>query len=194
MNKIRKYVLGAAIIFTFIFSVSFLAFDRYIDNKREEIEEANEQTLAREKEKPLDNSILVVLYKDDIKEQETTLKELKKNLEVKEDLNEEDLSELLSGKGYVLDGVYDKQIIYRRSVKDSIEPNMYYIGECDGWIAIYTSDDEGNLTINDPQNDIIKEGKKFKNLTENDQTIIKNRELKFASKDEAEEKISELVS
>lgn len=194
MNKIRKYVLGAAIIFTFIFSVSFLAFDRYIDNKREEIEEANEQTLAREKEKPLDNSILVVLYKDDIKEQETTLKELKKNLEVNEDLNEEDLSELLSGKGYVLDGVYDKQIIYRRSVKDSIEPNMYYIGECDGWIAIYTSDDEGNLTINDPQNDIIKEGKKFKNLTENDQTIIKNRELKFASKDEAEEKISELVS
>ncbi len=194
MNKIRKYVLGAAIIFTFIFSVSFLAFDRYIDNKREEIEEANEQTLAREKEKPLDNSILVVLYKDDIKEQETTLKELKKNLEVDEDLNEEDLSELLSGKGYVLDGVYDKQIIYRRSVKDSIEPNMYYIGECDGWIAIYTSDDEGNLTINDPQNDIIKEGKKFKNLTENDQTIIKNRELKFASKDEAEEKISELVS
>lgn len=194
MNKIRKYVLGAAIIFTFIFSVSFLAFDRYIDNKREEIEEANEQTLAREKKKPLDNSILVVLYKDDIKEQETTLKELKKNLEVNEDLNEEDLSELLSGKGYVLDGVYDKQIIYRRSVKDSIEPNMYYIGECDGWIAIYTSDDEGNLTINDPQNDIIKEGKKFKNLTENDQTIIKNRELKFASKDEAEEKISELVS
>ena len=71
---------------------------------------------------------------------------------------------------------------------------MYYIGECDGCIAIYTSDEQGNLTINDPQNDIFRVGKKFKDLTKNDQNIIKNRELKFSNKDDAEEKISELIS
>lgn len=190
----RRYILGTAIIFTCLFSISFLVFNRYLDNKKEEIEEAHQETLAREKEKNIDDSVIVILYKDDIKEQETTLKELKKSLGVNHDLNEKELSNILSGKGYVLDGVYDKEIIYRRTIKDSIEPNMYYIGECDGCIAIYTSDEQGNLTINDPQNDIFRVGKKFKDLTKNDQNIIKNRELKFSNKDDAEEKISELIS
>lgn len=194
MSRRRKCILGAAIIFTCLFSGSFFVFDRYLDNKKEEIEEEHQETLAREKEKTLDNSIMIILYKDDIKEEETTLKELKKSLGINDDLNEKELSNILSAKGYVLDGIYDKEIIYRRTIKDSIEPNKHYIGECDGCIAIYTSDEQGNLTINDPQNDIFRVGKKFKDLTKNDQNIIKNRELKFSNKEEAEEKISELIS
>ena len=194
MSKNRKYILSIAIVFTCLFTMSFYAFDKYLYNRKEKIEEEHQQTLARESKKNLDNSMIVILYKNDIKEQETTLKELKKNLGVNDDLSEDELTNILSEKGYDLDGIYDKEIIYRREIKDSIEANMYYLGECDGCIAIYTSDEQQNLTITDPQNDIFRVGKKFKDLTKNDQEIIKNRELKFKSKDEAEEKISELIS
>lgn len=194
MNKVKKYILVIAIIVTCLFSMSFLAFNKYLNNKKEIIEEENQATLAKEKEKPLDNSIKITLYKDDAKEQQSTLKELKNSLGLSDDLNEKELSEVLSKKGYELDGVYDNEIIYKRLAEDSIEPDMYYIGECDGWIAIYVSDKDGKLTISNPQQDIMNEGKKFKDLPKNDQEIIKNRDLKFKTRDEAEEKISELIS
>lgn len=194
MSKAKKYILLCAIILTCLFSTSFLAFDRYLNNKKQDIEEENRAALAKKMEKSLDDSIIVTLFKGDVKEQETTLGKLKKELSISHDLNVEELSSILSGKGYTLDGVYDKEIVYRRNIKDGIEPNMYYIGECEGFIAIYTSDENGNLTISNPSSDIIKEGKKFKDLTKNDQQMIKNNELKCKTKEEAEERISELVS
>ena len=54
----RRYILGTAIIFTCLFSISFLVFNRYLDNKKEEIEEAHQETLAREKEKNIDDSVI----------------------------------------------------------------------------------------------------------------------------------------
>ncbi|SFU38264.1 hypothetical protein SAMN04487886_10169 [Clostridium sp. DSM 8431] len=194
MINIKRKLFVSVIILISLFTVSFFLFSTYLDNKRIEIEEEDKEALAIKEEEPLDNSILITLFKGDTKESSKALGELKKEFQISEDLNQKELTEFLSSKGYALDGVYDKELVYKRSTENSIEPNIYYIGEADGCIAIYSSDEEGNLTITDPTNDIFREGKKFKDLTKNDQEMIKNNELKCKSKDEAEEKVSELIS
>lgn len=194
MINIKKKLFIGVLILISLFTVSAFVFSTYFNNKEIEVEEENREALAAKEEEPLDNNILITLFKGDIKESSKTLGKLKSDLGTSEELNQKQLTDLLANKGYELDGIYDKELVYKRSIENSIEPNIYYIGESDGCIAIYSSDEDGNLTITDPMNDIFREGKKFKDLTKNDQEMIRNNELKCKTKDEAEEKVSELIS
>jgi hypothetical protein len=195
MNKTKKFILLGAIILTIMFVVSFFVFDNYLDNKKSVNEETNQATMAKDKTAILDESIKITLFKGDSKEKESTLKDMKKELGLDGDITEETLSKALEKSGYKLDSVYDKEISYKRTPESAVEPNKYYIRQYEEYFTVFGSDSNGELTITNPQIDIhLNEKKKFKDLPKVDQDMINNLELKFNTKDEAEEKLSELVS
>jgi hypothetical protein len=194
MNKAKKFILLGAIILTMMFIISYFVFDNYLDNQRTINEENNQTTMAKDTTKTLDENIKITLFKGDSKEKESTLKEMKKELGLDGDITQEMLRKALENSGYSLDAVYDKEIYFKRAAENAIEPNKYYIKEYEEYFAIFGSDNNGNLLIENPQTDIFKERKKFKDLPKSDQDMINKLEMKFDTKAKAEEKISELIS
>ena len=194
MSKSKKVILVGMIILTVVFTISFLVFDNYLNNKATEGEESNQATMSTDKTNILADNIKISLFKDDTKEEESTLKDLKSKLNIEGDITEEKLSEVLAKKGYELEYSTKNEISYKRDAKNSVEPNKYYIRETDGFLSIFESDDEGNLTIINPQTDIYVDRKKVKDLPKSDQEMIERWEFKYTTKDEAEDKVSELIS
>ncbi|MBE6051000.1 MAG: hypothetical protein E7214_10215 [Clostridium sp.] len=192
MSKNKKVVLISVIILTIIFTISFFIFDNYLSNK--EVEESNKEVMSLDKSNILSESMKISLFKDDAKEDETTLKNLKTKLNIEGDITEEKLSEVLSKRGYELDYASDNELTYKRDAKDSVEPDKFYIKDVDGYLAIFRSDSDGNLTITNPHTDIYSDRKKVKDLPKSDQEMIEKLEFKYNTKEEAEDKISELVS
>ncbi|MBD7911518.1 hypothetical protein [Clostridium cibarium] len=194
MSKIKKFILLGAIILTLLFVISYFVFDNYLNNQNQIAEENNQTTLAKDKTKVLDDNFKITLFKGDVKERESTLKDMKKELGLGDNITEEALRKALENNGYTVDAVYDNEISFKRSPESAVEPNKYYIREFDGYFAIYGSDKDGNLLIENPSTDIYNERKKFKDLPKSDQDIINRLDLKFNTKAEAEEKLSELIS
>lgn len=195
MNKTRKFILLSAIILTLMFVISFFVFDYYFDKGQNIGEETDQITMANDKNNALDEKTKITLFKGDKKEKESTLKDMKKDLNLDGDVTKEALSKALEKQGYKLDAVYDNEISYKRSEESAVEPNKYYIKEYEEYFTVFGSDSEGNLTLTNPQIDMhLNEKKKFKDLPKADQDMISKLELKFNTKDEAEEKLSELIS
>ena len=82
---------------------------------------------------------------------------------------------------------------YKRDVSKSIKPNKYYIGEKDGFLAIYKTDNDGTLLIENSE-DVYSNNKKVDNLRESDKNKIKNFEFEYDTKEDAEEGLSEFLS
>lgn len=194
MKDAKKYILIGAIILTIIFFASFFQFNRYLEKKTIEREETQQTALTRDKTAALKEDVLITLYKGDKQEKVTSLKEIKSELSLEGEVSEESLTKALEKKGYSLEGVEDTELTYKRSVENSVEDNKYYIKEYDGYFAIYKSDSHGNLVIENPATDIFKEKKKFSQLPKSDQDMINNLEFKYTDRNQAEDKISELIS
>ena len=99
-NKTKKYILISAIILTLTFVVSFLVFDRYLNNKLIKREEQERETLAQENREVLKNDELVVLCKDNKEERVVLLKDLKNELNLSGEISEQKLSDVLKNQGY----------------------------------------------------------------------------------------------
>lgn len=192
-DKTKKYILISAIILTVIFVISFLVFDRYLVNKQKVIEQQEKEALAEENREVLKDDVLIVLEKGDKEERVVSFKDLKNELKLSGNVSEEKLTKVLSKEGYELKDISASQLTYNRSIEAAIEPNKYFILEKDGYLAIYKSDDNGKLSI-ESEEDIYKDKKSFNQLPEVDRSTIKNYDLKFDNKEDAEEKISELIS
>ena len=78
-------------------------------------------------------------------------------------------------------------------ISKSVKPNKYYIGEKDGFLAIYKTDKDGTLLIENSE-DVYSDNKKVDNLREIDKNKIKNFEFEYDSKEDAEESLSEFLS
>lgn len=194
MSKNKKIILFSVIILTVIFSISFFVFDNYLINREIENEEKNKEAMSLDKSHMLGDTIKISLFKDDKKEAEMTLKDLKSKYDIEGDVTEEKLSNVLSKSGYELEYTSNNEITYKRDAKDSVEPDKFYIKEVDGYLAIFRSDSNCDLTISNPHTDIYSDKKKIKDLPKSDQEMIEKLEFKYDTKEEAEDKISELIS
>jgi hypothetical protein len=191
MKDIKKRILIGVIILTIIFVASFFQFNKYLENKSLEQEEVEQTAITRDKTAVLSDDVLITLFKGDKQEKVTTLKDIKKELAIEGQVSEESLTKALEKKGYSLEAVEDTELTYKRSI---IEANKYYIKESDEYLAIYKSDSEGNLTIENPITDKFMDRKKVSQLPKSDQDMINNLEFKYSDRNEAEDKISELIS
>ncbi len=124
-----------------------------------------------------------------IVESNIEVKEIKKELNIKE-INVEQVVDLYKGKGYSVASTDDYQMVFERAV-GTLEPNKYYIGDKDGYIAIYKSDING-IPVIESEDDITE--REVGLLMEIDQNMIRNYEMVFDTKEECEEALSNFIS
>lgn len=116
---------------------------------------------------------------------------LKFNLD--NNLTEEDLIKELSKKGYILSNKTNEKLTFTRNdVKNEFKANMYYIGEENGYICLFKTDENGNMI--ESEKIIYNNSKPISMLPEIDQEYIKNNNLFFEDKTKALEQISEIIS
>lgn len=187
----KKLFISMIIILALIFSITYYLSDKYITNKNAE----NNTTTAVEinEDDELNDNTKIYLYAGEKKEKEATLAELKKELNINGNLTQSELSKALKDKGYVLEIESNGEMTYKRDISKSVKPNKYYIGEKDGFLAIFKTDSDGTLSIESSE-DVYSNSKKVDNLRGIDKNKIKNFELEYDSKEDAEESLSEYLS
>ncbi|GEP62467.1 hypothetical protein CBE01nite_02350 [Clostridium beijerinckii] len=188
VNK-KKLFIGMTLALALIFSITYYFSEKYISNKNAK----NNPVSSSEINNKLNDNIRIYLYAGEKKEKELTLSELKKELNIDKNLTETELSKALKDKGYVLEVESNGEMTYKRDASKAVKPNKYYIGEKDGFLAIYKTDDNGTLSIENSE-DVYTNSKKVDKLSEIDKDKIKNFELEYNSKDDAEESLSEFLS
>lgn len=190
MNK-KKLFISMTVTLVLIFSITYYLSDKYIVNKNAE----NKAVVASEikKSSELSDSTKIYLFAGENKEKESTLADLKKELNIDGNLTVPDLSKALKNRGYVLELESNGEMTYKRDISKSVKPNKYYIGEKDGFLAIYKTDNDGTLLIENSE-DVYSDSKKVENLREPDKNKIRNFEFEYNSKEDAEESLSEFLS
>ncbi|OPJ59469.1 hypothetical protein [Clostridium chromiireducens] len=190
VNK-KKLFIGMTMVLALIFFITYYLSDKYITNKNAR----NNAVTASEinKNNELSDNTKIYLFSGETKEKELTLAELKKELNINKNLSAAELSKALKEKGYVLEIQANGEMTYKKDLSKVVKPNKYYIGEKDGYLAIYKTDNDGTLLI-EKKEDVYSDNKKVDNLRELDKDKIKNFELEFDTKDDAEESLSEFLS
>ena len=80
------------------------------------------------------------------------------------------------GKYEIID-FNDKSIVLKEKDENNFNPNMYYIGEKNGYITVFKSDNNGKLFIENEKVDISS--KKVDSLPVSDRNLVLNYQLKL---------------
>lgn len=99
-------------------------------------------------------------------------------------------TDMYTGGKYEIFDFNDKSIILKEINGKDFEPNMYYIGEKDGYITVFKSDDKGSLFVENESFDISD--KKVELLPVSDRELVINYELKSNDREEVQDILSEL--
>ncbi|MBN1051381.1 MULTISPECIES: hypothetical protein [unclassified Clostridium] len=190
-NK-KKLSVICILMLAIIFSLTYYLVDKSVNNKNL-LQTSQEKVNTDVEINKLEDSVKVALFAGDKKESDMTVAQIKQQLNIDGDLTKEELIKILKNSGYALDLTSNSQIMFKRDTSNALEPNKYYIGEKDGYLAIYQTDEKGNAAIKNSE-DVFLDNKPIENLRDVDKSKIKNFELKYNTKDEAEESVSELIS
>lgn len=193
MNKKKKILISMTIALALIFSITYYLSDRYITNTNTITNQGDEATQASNDKSALDDSVKVSLFAGDKKENELTIADLKKELNITGNVTQAELVDALKNKGYTLDLASNGEVVFKRDPSKALDANKYYIGEKDGYLAIYKTDTNGTPSI-ESNEDVYSDNKTVDSLREGDKTKIRNFELEYNSKDDAEESLSEFLS
>ena len=124
-----------------------------------------------------------------------TLSNIITKYNLKEKLTEEELSNELSKNGYNLSEKNEQKLTFTREKEvnsTNLSPNKYYLGEENGYISVFKTDSKGEII--EPEKKVYSDSKPISNLPETDQNYIKENKFSFDSKDEALQKLSEMIS
>lgn len=192
VNKKKFITISAFLIVGLFFSTYYIVNKKIEQRNLKYLNTLAEETNANKSNEILKNDLKVSFYTDNTKDKVTTIKALIDEYKIdKNNMTENELAKAVSKDGYKLSSRSSEGIIFKRDAKDSLEKNTYYIGEKDGYLAIYKTDDNGNLNIHKVYSDDIS----IDNFMEVDANKIKNYKY-FNSKNlnEVEEKITELTT
>lgn len=192
VNKKKFITISAFLIVGLFFSTYYIVNKKIEQRDLKYLNTLVEETNASKANEILKNDLKVSFYTENTKDKVTTIKALIDEYKIdKNTVTENELAKAVSKDGYKLSSRSSEGIIFRRDSKDSLEKNTYYIGEKDGYLAIYKTDDNGNLNIHKVYSDDIS----IDNFMEVDANKIKNYKY-FNSKNlnEVEEKITELTT
>lgn len=178
------------------FCLSYFLTD-YITNPNRNLNNAEVQneTVYSESNKYLDDNIYIMLKTNDNIDMAEDLLNLKNKLNLNENLTKEDLSEELSTQGYVLSEWDGNKLVYTRDTAvnpSKFEANKYYLGEENGFICLFKTDSDGNIINSEKK--VYSDSKPLSNLPEIDQNYIKDYKFSFDTREEALQKLSEMIS
>lgn len=194
-RKLISVIILSSLFLVLVFAGTYVGVSKYIHNKyKVEQEQIKEEQLLNEKDKSLKDSITLIFKNNDKVEKSMKLKDYKSENSITGDINREELLNTLENKNYSLEKEGEEQMVFSRSTVKKLTPNSYYLGEKDGYFAIYKADSSGKPTIEDESKDVFKNYKMVKELSDLDQEKIVNFEFSFTTKEDAEEKLSEFLS
>lgn len=194
-RKLISVIILSSLFLVLVFAGTYVGVSKYIHNKyKVEQEQIKEEQLLNEKDKSLKDSITLIFKNNDKVEKSMKLKDYKSENSITGDINREELLNKLENKNYSLEKEGEEQMVFSRSTVKKLTPNSYYLGEKDGYFAIYKADSSGKPTIEDESKDVFKNYKMVKELSDLDQEKIVNFEFSFTTKEDAEEKLSEFLS
>lgn len=150
---------------------------------------------SNNEDKLTDDTKIILKLRDEAKDKITnskivSLSEIKKD--IGNNMDQKSLENYYMAEGYKLYSFTNKEVVFVKDVENKFEANKYYLGIQDGHVAIFKSDSEGKLFIEDKNKDIAK--KLVDSLPEADKRLLKNYELKFDNKEEAYEQLAEIES
>ena len=186
-RNIKLVILVITLLIT-LFTTSYYT-NKILETNASKDDLENNATLASQKD-ILNDKINISLSKGSVNEENKSLAQLKDELGIKGEITEEVLTTALSQKGYTLTQANQNILYYNRTVA----PNKYYIMQYEDGLAIYKSDSNCKLNIENQEQDIYNEGKKYSHLTAVDRQKMDNYEMEYNSKGEAEQAITELIS
>ena len=144
--------------------------------------------------KALDDDMIVVLMNQGVVEKEQSISEFKKENSISSEINQQFIVNFFEANGYNLEELQDERVVFSKDgTTNVLQPNKYYIGEKDGYFAIYKTDNEGNLTIEN-ENDVYRNSRSIDFLQGEDLEDIKNLKHWYDTKDEAIEKLTAYIS
>lgn len=190
VNK-RKLFIFITISLALIFTLTYCIADIYMMKKKAEKE--NTAVATQNTEKNIADDMKICLMSGDNTDEELSLKDLREKYNLDSALTINKICSALKEIGYELEDAGESELTFKREASKSVNPNKYYIGEKEGYLAIYKSDDNGNLFI-EKDSDVYKDHKKVEMLPEDDKTKISNFDLEYDTKEDAEEDLSEFLS
>ncbi len=201
INNENKYtnkklsIISGIIVFTLIISFfgSYFITNRLTNPKYTKNDTDKEKTVYNNT-KALDDDMILILMNQGVVEKEQSISEFKKENFISNDISQQFIVNFFEANGYNLEELQDEKVVFSKdgSIK-VLQPNKYYIGEKDGYFAIYKTDSEGNLTIEN-ENDVYRNSRTISFLKGEDLEDIKNLKHCYDTKDEAMEKLTAYIS
>ena len=193
-NELR--IKAGIILFLIIvvFCSSYIITDRLTNPEYKKSAASKMENTVYNNTKALDDDTKIVLKIDGKVEREEDLEKFKDERDITSDITQQFLVEYFKNEGYSLENLTnDKLVLSRSTGNDTLEPNKYYLGEKNGYFAIYKTDENGKAFIEN-ENDIYTNSIKVDNLPASDQSNIKGFKYGYDSKDEAKEMLSGYIS
>lgn len=188
-------ILAGIIVFAVVVSFfgTYIISDRLINPKYTQEKEADEKTVYNNS-KILNDDMMVVLMNEGVVEREQSILEFKKENSIVSDINQQFVVNFYEANGYDLESLEDDKVVFVKEGATSVlQPNKYYLGEKDGYFAIYKTDNSGNLTIEESE-DVYTNNRSISFLQGDDLDAIKNFKYSYDTKEEAIEKLSAFIS
>ena len=174
-NKVTLFIVLLIVCF---FSTYFIV-DRLTNSKHKDVSDNQSKTIVYNNTNSLSDDMKIILKVDGIVETSETLKEFKLDNNIY-NVNEQFLIDYYASKGYSVESLSEKKVVLNKDEEVILEPNKYYLGEKDGYFAIYKSDENGKVFIED-ESDVYQEA-------------IKSFKFGYDTKDEAKEILSGYIS
>lgn len=184
-------IIVTALVISFFgsyFITDRLTNPKYVKNATEEEKTVYNNTKA------LDDDMILILMNQGVVEKEQSILEFKKENFISSEISQQFIVNFFEANGYNLEELQDEKAVFSKDgTTNVLQPNKYYIGEKDGYFAIYKTDSEGNLTI-ESEDDVYRDSRSIDFLKGEDLEDIKNLKHCYDTKDEAIEKLTAYIS
>ena len=187
-NRVNLFIVLLIVCF---FSTYFIV-DRLTNSKYKDVSDNQSKTAVYNNTNLLSDDMKIILKVDGIVETSETLKEFKLDNKI-DNVNEQFLVDYYASKGYSVESLSEKKVVLNKDEEVILEPNKYYLGEKDGYFAIYKSDENGKVFIED-ESDVYRSSKMVNTIPKDDQEAIKSFKFGYDTKDEAKEILSGYIS
>lgn len=188
-DKMKKlsFGVGIVVLMGMCFSLSYLITD-WITNPRYDTS-IEEKTVYNSTEVLEDTTTIAIISGDGI-DKEQSLKEFKEENNIQVDVNQQFLIDFLEDSGYKLEALDNNKIVFKKeNSENDLVANKYYLGEKDGYFAIYKTDENGRAFI-EAKNDVFRDYKKVNTIPVSAEEEIKSFKHYYDSKEEALERLA----
>lgn len=188
-DKMKKlsFGVGIVVLMGMCFSLSYLITD-WITNPRYDTS-IEEKTVYNSTEVLEDTTTIAIISGDGI-DKEQSLKEFKEENNIQVDVNQQFLIDFLEDSGYKLEALDNNKIVFKKeNSENDLVANKYYLGEKDGYFAIYKTDENGRAFI-EAENDVFRDYKKVNTIPVSAEEEIKSFKHYYDSKEEALERLA----